>query len=104
MLDAKQIAQKIERILNSRQVSTRQFLADTGLAKNTISNMKGGSMPSADKLATIAVALHIPLADLMEIEDAPDKSARSVIVDMVNGLSDSQADRLLAYLEGMTGK
>lgn len=104
MLDAKQIAQKIERILHNRQVSTRQFLDDAGLKHTTLANMKAGSMPAADKLATIAVALHIPLADLMEIEDAPDKSARSVIVDMVNCLSDSQADRLLAYLEGMTGK
>ena len=88
------------------------MLVDSGLSKNVLDNMKKGSMPSVDKVAKIADFLEvsvdfllgrtpIPEVNRPETEKAPEDNIRSIIVKQVNGLSDHQAQLLLAYLEGM---
>ena len=102
MLSPEQIYQNIERILESRGISDRQLLIDSGLKKNVMANMKSGSMPSADKIAVIAEYLDVPVDVLLGTKKAAsDSSVRSSIIEKVYSLSDSQVDRLLAFLEGM---
>lgn len=105
MLSPEQIYQNIERILESRGISDRQLLIDSGLKKNVMANMKSGSMPSADKIAVIAEYLDVPVDVLLGTKKAAsDSSVRSSIIEKVYSLSDSQVDRLLAFLEGMVGE
>lgn len=105
MLSPEQIYQNIEKILESRGISDRQLLIDSGLKKNVMANMKSGSMPSADKIAVIAEYLDVPVDVLLGTKKAAsDSSVRSSIIEKVYSLSDSQVDRLLAFLEGMVGE
>lgn len=105
MLAPEQIYQNIEKILESRGISDRQLLLDSGLKKNVMANMKSGSMPSADKIAIIAEYLDVPVDVLLGTKKAAsDISVRSSIIEKVYSLSDSQVDRLLAFLEGMVGE
>jgi transcriptional regulator with XRE-family HTH domain len=63
-----QIYQKIEEILSAKGISKNQLLINAGLAKNVMSNMKNGSMPSVDKIAAIAEALDVSIDSLLGIE------------------------------------
>ena len=111
MFNAEQIHQRIEYELKSKGISGRKMLLESGLSKNIMDNMKNGSMPSADKIAKISEYLGVSIDFIMgmtaspqtipETNSAPDDEVRSAIVSKVKQLSDSQALRLLAFLEGM---
>ena len=82
-----------------------KLLRDLGLSKNAISSMNAGYYPQLENLVKIADILGVSLDYLLgrsvpEKEKAPD-IIRSRIADRVRGLSDHQADLLLAYLEGL---
>ena len=110
MLTSGQIYIKIEKELQKRGVSQHKMLVESGLSKNALDKMKKGSMPSADKIAAIADYLGVSIDLLLgrteqpEKENASESDIRSVIVQKVNGLSDHQADILLAFLEGLQAK
>jgi hypothetical protein len=53
MLKPEEIAHKIEKIIESKGMSNRKFLAEHGLKPNTIDAMKRGSMPAADETVYI---------------------------------------------------
>lgn len=63
-----QIYEFIESILNKRGISDRQMLAEAGLKRGVLDNMKKGSMPSADKIAAIAEYLGVSVDTLLETE------------------------------------
>lgn len=94
----------IAKIIESRlstPVST--FLTGIGLAKNTISNMKSGSMPSADKLCLIADALDVSVDYLLGIQkkSAPDDDVRNALIEKITRMSDAQAKSFLSLLESL---
>lgn len=54
MLSAEQIYQSIENIVKAKGTNDTKMLANAGLKKNVMTNIKNGSMPSIDKIAAIA--------------------------------------------------
>ena len=54
------------------------MLQDCNLAKNTVSNMRTGSMPSADKLIIIADYLEVSAEYLMGLTDDPTPPKKSL--------------------------
>lgn len=67
-----QIYEFIESILNKRGISDRQMLTDAGLKRGVLDNMKKGSMPAADKIASIAKYLGLSVDSLLGIEQHTD--------------------------------
>lgn len=68
--------------------------------------MNSGYYPQLENIVKIADLLGVSVDFLLgrsvsEKENAPEDNLRSIIVKQVNGLSDHQAQLLLAYLEGM---
>ena len=74
--------------------------------------MNSGYFPKLENIVKIADFLEVSVDFLLgrtpipevkrpETEKAPEDNLRSIIVKQVNGLSDHQAQLLLAYLEGM---
>ena len=103
MFKPEQIAQNVEGILHTKNVSNRKFLEEAGLKHTMIDTMKRGSMPSADKMVLLADALGVSLDYLLGIQkkNAPDDTVRSALIDKVIRMSDSQAKSFLALLESM---
>lgn len=54
MTDVQVVILRIQSLAEERGISINQLLRESKLSKSVIDNMKRGSMPSADKLATIA--------------------------------------------------
>lgn len=116
MLTSKQLSQNIEQYLTYHRLTANKVLTEAGLGKNTIDNMKKGSMPSVDKVLTIAEYLGVSVDFLLGRTPIPDVnseykgkapdgiSIRSVIIERVKSLSDHQAELLLAFLEGLVSE
>ena len=64
----KESAELIEKLVKKRGANTKTMLIECGLSERVISNMKAGSMPSADKMATIASYLAVSSNFLLGIE------------------------------------
>ena len=70
MFTAMQIYDNIETMRIVRNISQRQLLADCGLSKSFMDNLKKGSMPSVDKIKALCRQLTKSL--LLQISsDAP---------------------------------
>ena len=54
MTDVQVVILRIQSLAEERGISINQLLRESRLSKSVMDNMKRGSMPSADKLATIA--------------------------------------------------
>ena len=68
MFTTVQIYDNIETMRIVRGVSQRQLLAECGLSKSFMDNLKKGSMPSADKLGVIAENLGVSVDYLLGVE------------------------------------
>ena len=100
MLKPEQIAHKIEKIIESKGMSNRKFLAEHGLKPNTIDAMKRGSMPAADKLATIAEILEVPVDYLIyRNEPIAIKAKKDDWIRILNQFSDDDLIKLKSYAE-----
>ncbi|MBO5921746.1 MAG: helix-turn-helix transcriptional regulator [Bacteroidaceae bacterium] len=100
-----EVAKTIKDEAKRQGLPVGKLLRDLGLSKNAISSMNAGYYPQLENLVKIADILGVSLDYLLgrsvpEKEKAPD-IIRSRIADRVRGLSDHQADLLLAYLEGL---
>jgi transcriptional regulator with XRE-family HTH domain len=95
--------EEIAKIIESHlSIPVSTFLTSIGLAKNTISNMKSGSMPSADKLCLIADELDVSVDYLLGIEKTPLepialKAPKSDWIRILERLSDENLVKLRDY-------
>ena len=106
MFTPQQIAQNIEMMIKAKYPSISKFLEENNLQKNTISNMKSGSMPSADKFAILALSLHVTPDFLLGIQDEVKKenaptTNQDVLVQRIHALSTEQAKLVLELLDNM---
>lgn len=62
---ARSAADKIASIASSKGISINKMLSNAGLDKSVVDRMKRGTMPSVDKIATIATELDVPTDFLM---------------------------------------
>lgn len=101
MLSAEQIYQSIENIVKAKGTNDTKMLANAGLKKNVMTNIKNGSMPSIDKIAAIADVLDVSIDDLIgrNKKSAPDNSSRNALIEKVIQMPDAKASILLALLE-----
>lgn len=53
-IDVTMIADKIVKLCQENNIKVKQMLLECDLSKNTVDNMKRGSMPSVDKIMIIA--------------------------------------------------
>lgn len=91
---AQEIASEIEKEVRDRSLTISQLLADCGLSGRVISNMKTGSMPSADKLYLIAEQLDMDLTYLLKGKEPQEGSVHvagaigdgSIVQGINNGL------------------
>ena len=65
MRNSQEIAILIKAELKNKNITTAKMLSDVGLDKSVLVSMKNGSMPSADKLAKIALYLNVSMEYLM---------------------------------------
>lgn len=95
--------EEIAKIIESHlSIPVSTFLASIGLAKNTISNMKSGSMPSADKLCLIADELDVSVDYLLGIEKTPLeplalKASKNEWIYILERMSDENLVKLRDY-------
>lgn len=104
MYNPNEIADKIKEVAKNSGVTVKTMLADTELGVNTLQHMKT-SIPKVDTLCKIADYLNVSVDYLLGRDiknNAPEDDIRSVIIERVNRLTDSQLDRLLGYLEALT--
>lgn len=104
MYNPNEIADKIKEVAKNSGVTVKTMLADTELGVNTLQHMKT-SIPKVDTLCKIADYLNVSVDFLLGRDiknNAPEDDIRSVIIERVNRLTDSQLDRLLGYLEALT--
>lgn len=95
-------------LLQNRKIKPFHVSKGTGISSGTMNDYATGKKkPSIENLVKIADFLNVSTDFLLgrdqnsENNSAPDDEVRSAIVSKVKQLSDSQADRLLAFLEGM---
>ena len=97
------IADKIKIAAKDSGITVKTMLADTGLGVNTLQHMKT-SIPKIDTLCKIADYLDVSVDFLLgrEIKNkAPEGDLRSVIIEKLNQMTDSQLDRLIGYMEAL---
>ncbi len=106
MYDVTKTVQIIKETAKKKGISTGAMLEEVGLNKNTLSSMNSRkSWIASDGLAKIADYLNVSVDYLLGRDiknNAPEDDIRSVIIERVNRLTDSQLDRLLGYLEALT--
>lgn len=103
MYNPNEIADRIKEAAKNSGITVKAMLADTELGVNTLQHMKS-SIPKVDTLCKIADYLNVSVDFLLgrEVKNNAPEDIRSVIIDKINRLSDSQLDRLLGYLEALT--
>ena len=69
MRNAQEMATLIKTELKSRNITSKEMLLSLGLNRNVMFYMQNGSMPSADKLAKIALYLNVSMEYLMGLAD-----------------------------------
>lgn len=101
MLSAEQIYQNIEDAVKAKGMNDTKMLAEAGLKKNVMTNIKNGSMPSIDKIAAIADVLDVSVDDLIgrNKKSVPDNSSRNALIEKVIQMPEAKANILLALLE-----
>lgn len=68
MNNPQQIREVILRELKNKKTSTNKMLLTLGINTNLLNDMRGGQMPSADKLGHIALYLGVSVDHLLGIE------------------------------------
>lgn len=95
---------KFERLCELRKTTPSAVCQAVGLSRTTSAYWKrSNGVPKREALEKIAEYLGVSVDYLLERDEknAPDDAARSVIIEKVKSLPDSQLDRLLGYLEGL---
>lgn len=62
-----EIVDRIERLCAENKIEVKNMLAECGLSRNVVDNMKNGSKPSADKIQAIASFFGVTIDYLMGI-------------------------------------
>lgn len=95
-------------LLQKNNMTAYAVAKGTGISQGTMGEYRSGKKkPSIENLVKIADFLNVSTDFLLgrnqniQNNSAPDDEVRSAIVSKVKQLSDSQALRLLAFLEGM---
>jgi hypothetical protein len=70
MFTPQEAAGRIAELAMRKGISINKLLLSNGLSKKVVDNMKVGKMPSADRLAVIALALGTDVFDLLGMEQA----------------------------------
>ena len=79
MYTPQEIAAAIEGIVKANSTTVSAVLKACGLPSTTVANMKSGSMPSADKLASIAAELNTTTDYLLGRTDNPAPSSADAL-------------------------
>lgn len=72
MIEPNEIYKIVEKECKRKKISQQKLLSDVGLSRNTLDNIKKGSMPSVDKVAAIAEYLGVPIDYLLGKEQHTD--------------------------------
>ena len=99
MFTAMQIYDNIETMRIVRNISQRQLLADCGLSKSFMDNLKKGSMPSVDKIAAVADFFRCTIDMIVgrEKNNAPIEADRSELAASLKELSSDELRRLIEF-------
>lgn len=92
MYNSNNVAEIIKATAKSKNITIKKLLADTGLGKNTMSNMKT-SMPTSDNLAKIADYLNCSVDYLLgRTNDSTPVNANSPIASVIgeNGVREDR--------------
>lgn len=104
MFTTVQIYNNIETMRIVRGVSQRQLLAECGLSKSFMDNLKKGSMPSADKLGVIAESLGVSVDYLLGVKETPLepialKASKKEWIYILERMSDENLIKLRDYAQ-----
>ena len=99
MFTAMQIYDNIETMRLVRNISQRQLLADCGLSKSFMDNLKKGSMPSVDKIAAIADYFECTIDSIVgrEKNNAPIEADKGELAASLRDMSKSEISRLIEF-------
>lgn len=89
MYNSAEVAERIKLYAKSKRIAVNDVLTASGLAKNTLVNMRAGSMPKADNLAKIAEQLDCSVDYLLGLTDIPTP------IDKINPLTERQGETIL---------
>ena len=78
MIEPNEIYKIVEKECKKKKISQQKLLSDVGLSRNTLDNMKKGSMPSVDKVSAIAEYLGVPIDYLLGTE----QDVKSITADI----------------------
>lgn len=106
MNNSQEIAKQIKSTAKQQNVTISKIITDCGLNKNALVTMQSGYYPRLETLVNIADYLNCSIDYLLgrDIKNNAPDNIRSVIIDMINNLSDEQLLRLRGYLEGLVSE
>lgn len=87
------IISRINELCNQKNVSVNQMLQDAGLSKSIVDNLKKGSIPSADKILTVAQYFEVS-TDYLLTGASPPASSQSSLSDI---LTPQEVQLAIAY-------
>ena len=106
MREAKEVAELIEATIKKRGETVKGVLIECGVGERAISNMKSGSMLSADKLAKLAAHLGTDTDHLLGTKKEPPtpggqpvNEEESLALQKFKGLSPERRALVLALLD-----
>lgn len=99
-IDTTEMYIRIKALSKEKYGSVSKMLQSCGLAKNTVDNIKNGSMPSSDKLDLIASALEVSLDYILKGENTkkeqpPFSDLRKQLEDICDSMSEEEQMELL---------
>lgn len=99
------IAERIKEFAKKRQISMKKVLSDTGLGRNTMSNLKT-SFPQSDSIAKIADYLDCSVDYLLGRTDNPQAHIKSTetnneLVTLIAQLTPEQQELVAAQIKGI---
>ena len=106
MQNPQETAERIKVLLKVNKSSVKTLLEACELNKNCISKIANGTDIGYQSLLKIADYLNCSIDYLLgrDIKNNAPDNIRSVIIDMINNLSDEQLLRLRGYLEGLVSE
>lgn len=94
---------KFSDLLQQRGLRAADVSKGTGISQTVFSEWKRGkSQPKTDKLQLIADYFDVPIEYFTGKKDkknTPSNNKRDIVIDFVNGLSDSDFDRLQSAIQ-----
>lgn len=99
MFTAMQIYDNVETMRLVRNISQRQLLADCGLSKSFMDNLRKGSMPSVDKIAAIADYFGCTIDSIVgrEKNNAPIEADKGELAASLRDMSKAEISRLIEF-------